>query len=98
MDLQEALTGDRTLPRRNEAGMPGIVSRVQRIVRGSFSTTYGPTETHRRNYAVAAELFADVLADLRRLIESDLVALEDRLEAAGAPFTSGRRLPSWQPN
>jgi photosystem II stability/assembly factor-like uncharacterized protein len=98
LDLQEALTGDRTLPRRNEVGMPGIVSRVQQIVRGSFSTTYGPTETHRRNYAVAAEGFADVLADLRQLVESDLVALEDRLETAGAPFTSGRRLPSWQPN
>ncbi len=96
LDLQEALTGDPTLPRRNEPGMPGIVSRVQQVVRGSYSGTYGPTTTHRRNYDVAASEFGVIYDDLKQLIEVDLPALEDSLEAAGAPYTSGRRLPDWR--
>ncbi|UCC71707.1 MAG: glycosyl hydrolase [Gemmatimonadota bacterium] len=98
MDLQEALTGDPTKPRRNEPEMPGIVSRVQQVVRGSYSGTYGPTMTHRRNYEIAAADFSAIYDDLRQLIEVDLPALEDALEAAGAPYTSGRRLPDWQRN
>jgi len=95
-DLQERITGDPTKPRRNEPAMPGILDRIQQIIGGHWSTTYGPTETHRRNYEIAAEQFSAIHDELRTLIEVDLVALEDKLEAAGAPWTSGRRLPSWQ--
>jgi hypothetical protein len=97
MDLQEILNGDRTKPRRNESAMPGLTSRVSTAVRGSYATTYGPTGTHRQQYEIAASQFAELLPALRQLIEVDLVALEDRLEAAGAPYT-GNRLPIWQPN
>lgn len=97
MDLGEALTGDRTKPRRSEPGMPGIVARVQQIVRGHWSTTSAPTETHRRNLEIASEAFACVVGDLKRLIETDLPALEARLDEAGVPWTSGRKIPAWPP-
>jgi photosystem II stability/assembly factor-like uncharacterized protein len=95
MDLQEALTGDRTLPRRNEPGMPGIQSRVQQIVRGHWGTTSAPTATHRRNYEIASSQFSEIVDDLRQLIEVDLVAFEGQLEAAGVPWTPGRGVPRW---
>jgi photosystem II stability/assembly factor-like uncharacterized protein len=97
MDLQELLFGDRTRTRRNEADMPGLTSRVSTAVRGSYRTTYGPTDSHRRQYDIAAAQFAELLPALRQLIEVDLVALEDRLEAAGVPYT-GNRLPNWPPD
>ncbi|MGD2135189.1 MAG: hypothetical protein PVF27_03470, partial [Gemmatimonadales bacterium] len=95
MDLREALNGDPTRPRRSEPGMPGIVSRVRNAM-GGLGTITPPTNTHRQAYELAAELFGDVYDDLRQLIETDLPALEDRLEATGAPYTSGRRLPEWR--
>ncbi|UCH84086.1 MAG: glycosyl hydrolase [Candidatus Latescibacterota bacterium] len=96
MDLQERLTGDPTKPRRSEPGMRGLMSRINQVVYGHWSTTYGPTETHKKNYDIAAEEFEDILDDLRQVIEIDLVALEDKLENAGAPWTPGRGVPKWK--
>ncbi len=96
LDARERLNGDPTMPRRSEPGMPGIVDRVQQIVGGHWATTYGPTQTHRRNFEIAAQEFEALLEPLRRLIEVDLVALGQRLEAAGAPWTPGRGVPRWR--
>ena len=43
----------------------------------------------------AGQQFAELLAALRVLIKEDLVRLESKLEAAGAPWTPGR-IPDWQ--
>jgi photosystem II stability/assembly factor-like uncharacterized protein len=94
-DLREALSGDPTKRRRSEPEMPGIMGRVQTAMFGTLSTTSPPTETHRMSYRIAADEFSEVYDDLRQLIEVDLVALEDRLEAAGVPWTPGRKLPRW---
>ncbi len=96
MDMRERLNGDPTRPRRNEPAMPGIMNRVQGVVFGHWSSTSAPTATHRRNYEIAAQEFGELHDELRQLIERDLVTLEDRLEAAGAPWTPGRRLPRWE--
>ncbi|MDH3455565.1 MAG: glycosyl hydrolase [Gemmatimonadota bacterium] len=95
-DLRERLTGDPTKPRRSEPAMPGIMSRVQTIVSGHWSTTSAPTATHRRSYEIAAAEFGEIYGDLQQLIERDLPALEDRVEAAGAPVQVRHRLPRWQ--
>ena len=96
MDLRERLTGDPTKPRRSEPAMPGIMNRVQTIVSGHWSTTSAPTATHRRSYEIAAAEFGEIYGDLQQLIERDLPALEDRVEAAGAPVQVRHRLPRWQ--
>jgi photosystem II stability/assembly factor-like uncharacterized protein len=95
-DLRERLTGDPTRARRNEPAMPGILDRIQEIVGGHWATTYGPTQTHRRLYDIAATEFEGVLEQFRTLIEQDLPALERRLEEAGAPWTTGRGVPRWR--
>ena len=96
MDLREQLSGDPTKPRRSEPAPPGIISRIQTIVSGHWSSTSGPTVTHRRNYEIAAAEFEEILGDLRTLVETDLPALEAQLEAAGAPWTPGRGIPQWE--
>ena len=95
-DLIERFSGDPTRTKRSEPGMPGIVGRVQTVVSGHWSTTYGPTNTHRKSYEIAAEEFSEVLGPLRQLVERDVPALGRKLEAARAPWTPGRRIPDWK--
>jgi photosystem II stability/assembly factor-like uncharacterized protein len=94
-DLLIELEGDETIAGRSEPTPPSLLDRIFQVVYGHWSTTSAPTDTHRRNYEIAAQAFAPVLAGLRG-IESDLSALESEMDAAGAPWTPGR-LPSWNP-
>jgi photosystem II stability/assembly factor-like uncharacterized protein len=96
MDLREKFSGDPTRPRRSEPGMPGIIRRVNKIVYGHWSTTSSPSKTHRKNYEIVAADFESILDELRQLIETDLAAFEQKLEAAGAPWTPGRGVPRWK--
>jgi len=96
MDLTERFQGDPTMPKRSEPGMPGIIDRLQTIVAGHWSTTTGPTATHRKSFEIVADEFEQMLPALRQLVEKDLVALTRKLEAAKAPWTPGRGIPRWQ--
>jgi len=94
-DLRIGLQGDPTISSRSEPTPPSVTSRVSRIIWGGWNSTSAPTGTQRESYAVAAAAFAEVLAELRQLVEVDLTALEADLEAAGGPWTPGR-IPSWE--
>ncbi len=96
MDLRERFTGDPTKERRFEPAPEGLIARVQTIISGHWTTTSAPTGSHRQNYEIAAAEFEAALASLRPLLEHDLPALHDTLEAAGAPWAPGRKLPSWK--
>ncbi len=93
-DLEIELTGDRTVARRSEPTPPSIASRAGRVT-GHWTTTAPPTGTHRRQYEIASEAFAEVLARMRQLVDVELVGLEREMEAAGAPWTPGR-IPVWR--
>jgi len=95
-DLDEKLNGNSVIRTHNEADPPSIVERVAQVVGGHWTSTSAPTQTHQENYRLASQAFAPVLDDLRKLVEVDLKSLEDRLEAAGAPWTPGR-VPVWKP-
>jgi hypothetical protein len=95
-DLQRALDGDTVVRRSNEPTPPSIVERVQGIVAGHWSSTSAPTETHQRSYQVAGGLFTPVLEQLGTIVDVEMKALADRLEAIGAPWTPGR-VPKWSP-
>jgi hypothetical protein len=95
-DLSTTLSGDTVVARFHEPTAPSIVDRVQRIVYGHWTCTAAPTETHRRQYDIAASQFAGVLDELRTLVETDLVTLDKKAEAVGAPWTPGR-FPTWTP-
>ena len=90
--LQKELFGDWTIGRRSEPTSPSPMQRVN----AQLSATVPVTSTNRRNYAIAAEEFSSILEELRQVIEVDLIKLQDAMEAAGAPWTPGRRLPKWK--
>jgi photosystem II stability/assembly factor-like uncharacterized protein len=96
VDIRERFTGDPTKARRNEPAMGGLINRIETIISGHWATTSAPTSSHRKNYDIAATQFETSLENLRPLLERDLPALHDTLEAAGAPWTPGRRLPKWK--
>src|SRR3970282_1655993 len=62
--VQVALEGDPVVRGHKEPDAPSIVERVQSVVAGHWSTTGGPTQTHRDAYAAAAAAFGPVLDDL----------------------------------
>jgi hypothetical protein len=88
------LTGDRVLVRRNENVPASIDDRVSAVMEGERFSLSKPTQTHIDDYNIAAAEFADQLAKLHALVESDLSKLEKDMEAAGAPWTPGR-VPLW---
>jgi hypothetical protein len=96
-DLQESLAGDPTMSRRQEPAPPSLLQRINGIAGREWSNTLdAPTATQRRQYEIVAAEFGAILERLRTLVDLDLKKVEDRAEAAGAPWTSGR-LPAWKP-
>lgn len=94
-DVQKALSGDPVVQSYSEPVPPSIVDRVQGIVYGLSTTTYGPTGTHQQAYSTAASEFESVLQQLRTSVEVDLKNLESKMELSGAPWTPGR-VPQWK--
>lgn len=92
-DLQTRFFGDGTLARRNHPTPPGITDRLGQAA-GGWSSTSGPTATHRRCVEIAESDFRRGLEDLKAVV-ADLTALEAKAEAAGVPWTPGR-VPEWR--
>ncbi|UCD25857.1 MAG: glycosyl hydrolase [Gemmatimonadota bacterium] len=91
-DLRLRLNGDQARSQLREASVPSIMNRVGRVT-GHWETRQMPTETHRRNLEIARNDFVTLREELTSFIETDLAQLEADLEAAGAPWTPGRRIP-----
>jgi hypothetical protein len=96
IDARERLSGDPTRSKRNEPAAVGLIERIETIIGGHWMTTSAPTSSHRKNYDIAAAEFGETLGLLRPLLETDLPALHEALEAAGAPWAPGRKLPTWK--
>ncbi|MEL7450170.1 MAG: glycosyl hydrolase [Pseudomonadota bacterium] len=89
-ELRDRLAGNQ---KRGIMGDPGPVSINQRLQVASIGNrfgNYGPTPTHRRAYEIARDEFGEVQPALQKLATDALPALEERLEAAGVPWTPGR--------
>jgi hypothetical protein len=87
-----ALRGDETL-RGLESGSPSTIqSRVNSAVAGARGLTGAPTGTQQTNYTIASEELAAEVPRLRA-IDAELTKFEQQLEAAGVPYTPGRRPP-----
>ncbi len=95
IDLREVFSGDPTKSRRNEPAAPGLLDRISTIIGGHWLTTASPTGSHKKNFDIAKSEFTEALGKLRPLLETDLPALHDKFEDAGAPWAPGRKLPKW---
>lgn len=93
--IRDALTGDPTYGKRMVAEPSSIADRVLGSVSALAYTTQPPTGTQREQYEIAATDFEVQLLALKSLIETELPAIERKLESAAAPWTPGR-LPEWK--
>lgn len=94
-EIDRALNGDRVIAAHNEAVPESISGHVQGAAGPARATTGRPTKTAQEQYQIASDLLAAEIPKLRKLLETDIKALEKQLDAAGAPPTPGR-LPDWK--
>lgn len=91
--ITEILRGN---PARNaiyERTQPTIRSRLGFVLTGVGRSTYGPTDTHREQLAIAQSEFGAVRDRLKTLTEVTIPAYEAELIAAGAPWVPGAAIP-----
>jgi photosystem II stability/assembly factor-like uncharacterized protein len=91
-DLKRRFSGDETKDRLNAPGQPGAQGLIWRLVFGHWRTSQLPTETMKQSYAQGQAELAVIGTDLTALIDVTLAGLEADFEAAGAPWTPGRKL------
>jgi hypothetical protein len=94
-EVDRALNGDRVMEARNEGVPESIAGHVQAAASPGRGTTGRPTKTAQEQYQIASEMLAAEIPKVRKLLETDIKALEKQLDAAGAPPTPGR-LPDWK--
>ena len=94
-EINLALNGDRIWRSHNEGTPASISEHVQAAASPTRGTTGRPTKTAMEQYQIASDDLAVEIPKLRKLIETDIKALEKQLDAAGAPYTPGR-LPDWK--
>ncbi|MEJ2538465.1 MAG: glycosyl hydrolase [Gemmatimonadota bacterium] len=86
------LQGDRVRSSLNQAAAPSVSGRLGTVADGHWGTRMEPTETQRRNVAIAEAGLVEIERDLVALISGRLARLEEALAEAGAPWTPGRRI------
>ena len=89
--LQTRLYGDAIRQRMNEATTPSIRSRIGQVVYGHWNTRQNPTATQQGLIDLAKRDFTTFQKDLTAYF-TQLSEYEAALEAAGAPWTPGRKL------
>ena len=95
-EIELAVNGDRVWRAHNEGTPASISEHVQAAASPTRGTTGHPTRTAQEQYQIASDELAVEVPKLRKLIETDMKAIEKQLDAAGAPYTPGR-LPDWKP-
>ena len=90
-DLRMRLTGNTTRRSMNEATVPSIMSRLSYVKNGHWETRQMPTDTQRRNIAIAEERMNKLSTDLDDFYHA-LAEYEKSMEDAGAPWTPGRKM------
>jgi len=96
-DIQQALKRERTRlagfqtrEEFNEAGPVSVQSRLSHARYDADTNAYGPTETQRMSLNIARDVYAEVLGELRTLVDDRYESLKDALDRAGVPWTPGR--------
>ncbi|MEQ8423627.1 MAG: hypothetical protein RIA63_02890, partial [Cyclobacteriaceae bacterium] len=96
-DLQDRLFGDQVADQLDIDRVPSINNRLFNAIYSGMGTTSEPTTTMKNQIQLAGEEYETLNGELKKVVETDIPAIENKLEAAGAPYTPGR-LPSWKKN
>ena len=90
-DLRALLYGDPIRQKFNEATAPSIQSRVGGVAYGHWETRQSPTENQKRSIEIAETDFEKFSGEFVSYFK-EMETVEAALEAAGAPYTPGRKL------
>ena len=90
-ELEVRLNGHPARQRLSESEAPSIGERVGMVTGGHWQTRQMPTATMRRDLEIATTAIGALERELAAVLAGDLSRLEAALQAAGAPWTPGRR-------
>ena len=93
-DIDQALTGDKSRGAIGDYDVHNVTSWLSHAYNGVDNSSYGPTPSHRRSLEYAAEVFAPIREQLNQILDSELPALREDLENAGAPWGRGQAIPA----
>ncbi len=96
-DIQDKMFGDRVADQLDIDREPSIMSRMFSGIYAGYSSTSEPTTTMKDQIRWAGEEYETLSTLLKQVIETDIPAIEKKLENAGAPYTPGR-IPEWKKN
>ncbi|MEP0391439.1 MAG: glycosyl hydrolase [Erythrobacter sp.] len=91
--LDALMNGNQARNAIAERTQPTVRSRLGTVMFGVSASTYGPTQTHRDQFAYTQAEFTDIRNRLRDLVERDIPAFEAELASSGAPWVAGSALP-----
>jgi len=86
------LFGDTTAGRLDLDQPPSLSSRINSIVSNGLNSTSDPTRTHRRVFDLVGEELVPIVDEVNEILTSVVPPIEQKLEAAGAPWTPGRKI------
>lgn len=95
--IQRVISGDKSFSKRNDNQNipPSITDKLEYLMYGVSEITSDITQTQQNVYEQASAEFTPALARLKKMIGTDIKAIEDELQRLGAPYTPGR-VPEWQ--
>ena len=91
-EIEEIIGGNQSKNEVGEELPPNITNRLGKVLTGIGSSTYGPTDTHRRVLGYAEADFDSVNARVSAL-KADIKAFETALIEAGGPWVPGGDIP-----
>jgi hypothetical protein len=92
-DIESILNGNQSKAEIGALEPHTILERLQVAGFGSAYSTYGPTATQRRSFAIATEEYESIRDRLNTLVTERIPDFERRLQSAGAPWTPGSAVP-----
>ena len=92
-DIRIKLKGDHHKSKRDVETIPGTADRVDEIVWDTWYSTSDPTTTHKDQYELAKEEYAEIRTKLDE-VRFSVQALESKLDSKNIPYTPHR--PNWK--
>lgn len=93
--IQKKMNGDHVADQLNLDAPPSISARLFSLLYDGYRSTSEPTATMKEQMKIGCEEFEMALIELKSVFNNDIKNLEQKLEAAGAPYTPGR-MPEWK--
>jgi photosystem II stability/assembly factor-like uncharacterized protein len=88
--LYVLIRGNSSLKKRNAAYPPSLDDRLSKLVWGVWSSSEGPTNTHKQDYEIVYKRGKEISAFITALKLNELKQLDEALDKIAAPYTPGR--------